>query len=173
MTDPIGDEFQLTGPFERATTPIHIGVEGSIRNVAADCIEVVEADRRQLAISTHTPVKSLLQLHGVGNRRLGERRHRHHGTADERPVALTRRDGRVDADAEIPRLDGNHWQPLQLPEPIELDDARVESLFGWIPGFEKIRETSRNYTYQLPEDEKFALWSNFRGSAGAGAAVDG
>ena len=67
--------------------------------------QVVDADRRQLAVAAHAPVQVLLQLHDGDEASLVDRRQRHHGAGDVRAVAIRVLDGRIDGDLNVGRLD--------------------------------------------------------------------
>ena len=54
-----------------------------------------------------------------------------------------------------------HYHAAKKLEPIELDQQRFQTLFGWCPNLRQIRTSTRNFSSELGEGELFALWSNF------------
>lgn len=54
-----------------------------------------------------------------------------------------------------------HYHPPKRTEPLQLDDAKVESAFAWCPDLRKVA-TSREKTSAVAKPgESYALWSNF------------
>ena len=54
-----------------------------------------------------------------------------------------------------------HVHPPTTCEPLELNDERFLDLFGWCPGLGKVSDSREGYSANLPEGERFVLWSNF------------
>jgi SAM-dependent methyltransferase len=55
-----------------------------------------------------------------------------------------------------------HYHPASKCEPVNLNDTIMQELFGWCRNFEKVQMSQKNHTLSLPENESFALWSNFK-----------
>lgn len=54
-----------------------------------------------------------------------------------------------------------HYHPPKRTEPLQVDDAKVESAFAWCPDLRKVA-TSREKTSAVAKPgESYALWSNF------------
>ena len=66
---------------------LFVWIDRAIRDRRRDRRQVVDADRRQLAVAADAPVQIFLQLHDGDEARFVDRRQRHHGAGDERPVA--------------------------------------------------------------------------------------
>ncbi len=55
-----------------------------------------------------------------------------------------------------------HYHPATTCEPLTFTDESFLHFFGWCPGLEKIYARRNSYSTELPPDETFVLWSNFR-----------
>lgn len=54
-----------------------------------------------------------------------------------------------------------HYHTPQVCEPIELTDGYFQELFGWCGDLRKLTASRTSFSWDLPEGQSFALWSNF------------
>jgi SAM-dependent methyltransferase len=54
-----------------------------------------------------------------------------------------------------------HYHRPAICEPIDIDDDLFVRLFQWCGNIRKIKTSRHSHDYDLPEDQSFALWSNF------------
>jgi SAM-dependent methyltransferase len=54
-----------------------------------------------------------------------------------------------------------HYHPPTKCEPVSIDDGLFQELFCWCNNFKKVTISQRNFSADLPDNERFVLWSNF------------
>jgi SAM-dependent methyltransferase len=54
-----------------------------------------------------------------------------------------------------------HYHAPTKCEPISINDSLMQKLFGWCDNFRKVGTSRRCFSVEVPDNESFALWSNF------------
>jgi SAM-dependent methyltransferase len=54
-----------------------------------------------------------------------------------------------------------HYHVPTVCEPVQLNDDIFQDLFGWCGGLRKLKASKTSHDADLPDDQSFALWSNF------------